>query len=95
LRGSRRVAQNRPSRQSPKTDPKNSPAGMMRKDFDVKEIASAPSRKYLGIRPPLHPLLLRCAPCAVLHSTPQSRALPARRIAVPPTQQQAASRGTP
>src|SRR5659263_545871 len=41
---------------------------------------SAASRKYPGIRAPLHPLQLRCAPCAVLHSTPQSRALLARRI---------------
>ena len=29
LRGSRRLSQNRPSRQSPITDPKNIPAGMM------------------------------------------------------------------
>jgi hypothetical protein len=32
------------------------------------------------IRAPLHPLRRRCAPCGVLRSTPQSRALPARRI---------------
>src|SRR5512140_3106997 len=33
LRGSRRVTQNRSSRQSPKTDPKKSPPGMMGKGF--------------------------------------------------------------
>ena len=46
--------------------------------FEVE--LSAPSPKFGGIRPPIHPLRLRCAPCGVLPGTPQSRALPAGRL---------------